>query len=161
MICVSLLITFDACLSAPKILWTARISLRGNLNVILDCKARDIPIIPVQFFALHGFSLILCFVLSIGGFMLYRVIRIRRMRESNQEAVLLALCSKTFTSKVIIFRLHSEIIFRWWWPFLFCSFTTFWWFYVDACMYLRLEIITVHDSHITISLIEDWYRDMF
>ncbi|KAJ7963849.1 DEAD-box ATP-dependent RNA helicase [Quillaja saponaria] len=31
------------------------------------------------------------------------VIRIRRMREINQEAVLLALCSKTFTSKVIIF----------------------------------------------------------
>lgn len=32
------------------------------------------------------------------------VVRIRRMREVNQEAVLLALCSKTFTSKVIIFR---------------------------------------------------------
>ncbi|XP_065881941.1 DEAD-box ATP-dependent RNA helicase 28 [Euphorbia lathyris] len=31
------------------------------------------------------------------------VIRIRRMREVNQEAVLLALCSKTFTSKVIVF----------------------------------------------------------
>ncbi|PKI66360.1 hypothetical protein CRG98_013162 [Punica granatum] len=31
------------------------------------------------------------------------VVRIRRMRETNQEAVLLALCSKTFTSKVIIF----------------------------------------------------------
>ncbi|KAL5706470.1 RNA helicase [Ranunculus cassubicifolius] len=31
------------------------------------------------------------------------VVRIRRMREVNQEAVLLALCSKTFTSKVIIF----------------------------------------------------------
>ncbi|KAA8528760.1 hypothetical protein F0562_036115 [Nyssa sinensis] len=31
------------------------------------------------------------------------VIRIRRMREVNQEAVLLVLCSKTFTSKVIIF----------------------------------------------------------
>uniref|UniRef100_A0A5B6ZJ45 DEAD-box ATP-dependent RNA helicase 28 n=1 Tax=Davidia involucrata TaxID=16924 RepID=A0A5B6ZJ45_DAVIN len=31
------------------------------------------------------------------------VIRIRRMREVNQEAVLLALCSKTFTSRVIIF----------------------------------------------------------
>ncbi|KAJ4963145.1 hypothetical protein NE237_023084 [Protea cynaroides] len=31
------------------------------------------------------------------------VIRVRRMREANQEAVLLALCSKTFTSKVIIF----------------------------------------------------------
>lgn len=26
------------------------------------------------------------------------------MREGNQEAVLLALCSKTFTSKVIVFR---------------------------------------------------------
>ncbi|XP_059634590.1 DEAD-box ATP-dependent RNA helicase 28 [Cornus florida] len=31
------------------------------------------------------------------------VVRIRRMREVNQEAVLLALCSKTFTAKVIIF----------------------------------------------------------
>ncbi|XP_010920141.1 DEAD-box ATP-dependent RNA helicase 28 isoform X2 [Elaeis guineensis] len=31
------------------------------------------------------------------------VVRIRRMREVNQEAVLLALCSKTFTQKVIIF----------------------------------------------------------
>ncbi|KAM7500396.1 hypothetical protein LguiA_024810 [Lonicera macranthoides] len=31
------------------------------------------------------------------------VVRIRRMREGNQEAVLLALCSKTFTSKAIIF----------------------------------------------------------
>ncbi|CAB4296146.1 unnamed protein product [Prunus armeniaca] len=31
------------------------------------------------------------------------VVRIRRMREVNQEAVLLALCSKTFTSRVIIF----------------------------------------------------------
>ncbi|KAH9759138.1 DEAD-box ATP-dependent RNA helicase 28 [Citrus sinensis] len=31
------------------------------------------------------------------------VVRIRRMREVNQEAVLLSLCSKTFTSKVIIF----------------------------------------------------------
>ncbi|XP_071691532.1 DEAD-box ATP-dependent RNA helicase 28-like [Rutidosis leptorrhynchoides] len=31
------------------------------------------------------------------------VVRIRRMREGNQEAVLLALCSTTFTSKVIIF----------------------------------------------------------
>ncbi|KAK1433108.1 hypothetical protein QVD17_10014 [Tagetes erecta] len=31
------------------------------------------------------------------------VVRIRRMREGNQEAVLIALCSKTFTSKVIIF----------------------------------------------------------
>ncbi|KAL0351743.1 UNVERIFIED_CONTAM: DEAD-box ATP-dependent RNA helicase 28 [Sesamum calycinum] len=31
------------------------------------------------------------------------VVRIRRMREGNHEAVLLALCSKTFTSKVIIF----------------------------------------------------------
>ncbi|XP_074279079.1 DEAD-box ATP-dependent RNA helicase 28 [Silene latifolia] len=31
------------------------------------------------------------------------VVRIRRAREAHQEAVLLALCSKTFTSKVIIF----------------------------------------------------------
>ncbi|XP_021755301.1 DEAD-box ATP-dependent RNA helicase 28-like isoform X2 [Chenopodium quinoa] len=31
------------------------------------------------------------------------VVRIRRMREAHYEAVLLALCSKTFTSKVIIF----------------------------------------------------------
>ncbi|OVA07484.1 Helicase [Macleaya cordata] len=31
------------------------------------------------------------------------VVRIRRMREVNQEAVLLALCSKTFAAKVIIF----------------------------------------------------------
>ncbi|KAI9115539.1 hypothetical protein K1719_013208 [Acacia pycnantha] len=31
------------------------------------------------------------------------VVRVRRMREVNQEAVLLALCSKTFTSNVIIF----------------------------------------------------------
>ncbi|XP_028760280.1 DEAD-box ATP-dependent RNA helicase 28 [Neltuma alba] len=31
------------------------------------------------------------------------VVRIRRMREANQEGVLLALCCKTFTSKVIIF----------------------------------------------------------
>ncbi|KAG4991110.1 hypothetical protein JHK87_024567 [Glycine soja] len=31
------------------------------------------------------------------------VVRIRRMSEVNQEAVLLAMCSKTFTSKVIIF----------------------------------------------------------
>ncbi|CAI0395757.1 unnamed protein product [Linum tenue] len=31
------------------------------------------------------------------------VIRIRRMREGNDEAVLLALCTKTFTSKVIVF----------------------------------------------------------
>ncbi|KAK9165141.1 hypothetical protein Scep_000332 [Stephania cephalantha] len=31
------------------------------------------------------------------------VVRIRRMREVNQEAVLLSLCTKTFTSKVIIF----------------------------------------------------------
>ncbi|XP_038900039.1 DEAD-box ATP-dependent RNA helicase 28 [Benincasa hispida] len=31
------------------------------------------------------------------------VVRLRRMREVNQEAVLLALCSKTFTSKVIVF----------------------------------------------------------
>jgi len=28
------------------------------------------------------------------------------MREVNQEAVLLAMCSKTFTAKVIIFRFH-------------------------------------------------------
>ncbi|KAJ6818923.1 DEAD-box ATP-dependent RNA helicase 28 [Iris pallida] len=31
------------------------------------------------------------------------VVRIRRMREVNQEAVLLALCSKTFTKEVIVF----------------------------------------------------------
>ncbi|CAH9129482.1 unnamed protein product [Cuscuta epithymum] len=31
------------------------------------------------------------------------VVRIRRMQELNQEAMLLALCSKTFTSKVIVF----------------------------------------------------------
>lgn len=31
------------------------------------------------------------------------IIRIRGMREANQEAVLLALCSKTFTKKVIVF----------------------------------------------------------
>ncbi|TYJ34882.1 hypothetical protein E1A91_A05G198500v1 [Gossypium mustelinum] len=31
------------------------------------------------------------------------VVRIRRMREVNQEAVLLSLCTKTFTSRVIIF----------------------------------------------------------
>ncbi|KAK3222850.1 hypothetical protein Dsin_009875 [Dipteronia sinensis] len=31
------------------------------------------------------------------------VVRIRRIREVNQEAVLLSLCTKTFTSKVIIF----------------------------------------------------------
>ncbi|KAE9591041.1 putative RNA helicase [Lupinus albus] len=31
------------------------------------------------------------------------VVRIRRMREVNQEAVLLAMCSKTFTARVIIF----------------------------------------------------------
>ncbi|KAK2424872.1 DEAD-box ATP-dependent RNA helicase [Trifolium repens] len=31
------------------------------------------------------------------------VVRLRNMREVNQEAVLLAMCSKTFTSKVIIF----------------------------------------------------------
>ncbi|XP_075517082.1 DEAD-box ATP-dependent RNA helicase 28 [Primulina tabacum] len=31
------------------------------------------------------------------------VVRIRRLREANQEAVVLALCSKTFTDKVIIF----------------------------------------------------------
>ncbi|XP_015954163.2 LOW QUALITY PROTEIN: DEAD-box ATP-dependent RNA helicase 28 [Arachis duranensis] len=33
----------------------------------------------------------------------FKVVRIRRLREANQEAVLLAMCSKTFTSKVIIF----------------------------------------------------------
>lgn len=38
----------------------------------------------------------------------FRVVRIRRFREVNQEAVLLALCSKTFTQKVIIFRFHSS-----------------------------------------------------
>ena len=44
-----------------------------------------------------------------------RVVRIRRMREVNQEAVLLALCSKTFTSKVIIFRFSMmSSIFCWW-----------------------------------------------
>lgn len=32
------------------------------------------------------------------------MIRIRRAREGNEEAVLLALCSRTFTSRVIIFR---------------------------------------------------------
>ncbi|KAH0455487.1 hypothetical protein IEQ34_015519 [Dendrobium chrysotoxum] len=31
------------------------------------------------------------------------IVRIRRIREANQEAVLLALCSKTFTEKVIVF----------------------------------------------------------
>ncbi|XP_055834728.1 DEAD-box ATP-dependent RNA helicase 28 isoform X2 [Solanum dulcamara] len=31
------------------------------------------------------------------------VVRIRRMREGNHEAVLLSLCTKTFTSKVIVF----------------------------------------------------------
>ncbi|PKA66451.1 DEAD-box ATP-dependent RNA helicase 28 [Apostasia shenzhenica] len=31
------------------------------------------------------------------------IVRIRRMREANQEAVLLALCSKTFREKVIVF----------------------------------------------------------
>ncbi|KAL1542899.1 DEAD-box ATP-dependent RNA helicase 28 [Salvia divinorum] len=31
------------------------------------------------------------------------VIRIRRMREGNQEAVLLSICSKSFTSRVIVF----------------------------------------------------------
>ncbi|GAB2228410.1 hypothetical protein Drorol1_Dr00010248 [Drosera rotundifolia] len=31
------------------------------------------------------------------------VIRIRRMREAHQEAILLSICSRTFTSKVIIF----------------------------------------------------------
>ncbi|GFY86254.1 DEA(D/H)-box RNA helicase family protein [Actinidia rufa] len=37
------------------------------------------------------------------------VVRIRRMREVNQEAVLLALCSKTFTSKVIIFQVFNDV----------------------------------------------------
>ncbi|GKU90117.1 hypothetical protein SLEP1_g4157 [Rubroshorea leprosula] len=32
------------------------------------------------------------------------LVRVHGMREVNQEAVLLSLCSKTFTSKVIIFR---------------------------------------------------------
>ncbi|KAA0041501.1 DEAD-box ATP-dependent RNA helicase 28 isoform X2 [Cucumis melo var. makuwa] len=32
-----------------------------------------------------------------------RVVRLRRMHEVNQEVVLLSLCSKTFTSKVIVF----------------------------------------------------------
>lgn len=40
------------------------------------------------------------------SFFFSRVVRIRRMREVNQEAVLLAMCTKTFTSKVIIFRFH-------------------------------------------------------
>ncbi|VFR03579.1 unnamed protein product [Cuscuta campestris] len=40
------------------------------------------------------------------------VVRIRRMREANQEAVLLALCSKTFTSKVIIFSGTREATHR-------------------------------------------------
>lgn len=31
------------------------------------------------------------------------------MREGNQEAVLLALCSRTFTSKVIIFRFAARV----------------------------------------------------
>jgi hypothetical protein len=35
---------------------------------------------------------------------LHRVVRIRRARESNQEAVLLAICLKTFKRSVIIFR---------------------------------------------------------
>lgn len=34
-----------------------------------------------------------------------RVVRIRRTREANQEAVLLSLCTRTFKEKVIIFRL--------------------------------------------------------
>ncbi|KAK9164505.1 hypothetical protein Syun_005407 [Stephania yunnanensis] len=37
------------------------------------------------------------------------VVRIRRMREVNQEAVLLSLCTKTFTSKAIIFRLKLTL----------------------------------------------------
>ncbi|KAG8048674.1 hypothetical protein GUJ93_ZPchr0009g1019 [Zizania palustris] len=37
------------------------------------------------------------------------VIRIRRTREANQEAVLLALCLKTFKDKVIILELHGNL----------------------------------------------------
>lgn len=33
------------------------------------------------------------------------MVRIRRTREANQEAVLLSLCTRTFKEKVIIFRL--------------------------------------------------------
>ncbi|KAK9755079.1 hypothetical protein RND81_01G001200 [Saponaria officinalis] len=40
------------------------------------------------------------------------VVRIRRMREAHQEAVLLALCSKTFTSKVIIFSGTKKVAHR-------------------------------------------------
>ncbi|RWW09124.1 hypothetical protein GW17_00027405 [Ensete ventricosum] len=39
------------------------------------------------------------------GMLTERFVRIRRAREINQEAVLLSLCSKTFTQKVIIFSL--------------------------------------------------------
>lgn len=35
------------------------------------------------------------------------------MRELNQEAVLLALCTKTFTLKVIIFRYHAWLFHFW------------------------------------------------
>lgn len=44
--------------------------------------------------------------------LLCRVVRICRIREVNREAVLLALCSGTFTSKVIIFR-WSGIALNW------------------------------------------------
>ncbi|KAI3929106.1 hypothetical protein MKW92_027689 [Papaver armeniacum] len=40
------------------------------------------------------------------------VVRVRRAREVNQEAVLLALCSKTFTSQVIIFSGTKEAAHR-------------------------------------------------
>ncbi|KAI3922627.1 hypothetical protein MKX01_006316 [Papaver californicum] len=40
------------------------------------------------------------------------VVRVRRTREVNQEAVLLALCSKTFTSQVIIFSGTKEAAHR-------------------------------------------------
>ncbi|KAK4351862.1 hypothetical protein RND71_027380 [Anisodus tanguticus] len=39
------------------------------------------------------------------------VVRIRRMREGNHEAVLLALCTKTFTSKVIVFRFSANYLY--------------------------------------------------
>lgn len=42
----------------------------------------------------------------------YRVVRIRRAREANQEAVLLALCMKTFKKNVIIFRFVFRITFH-------------------------------------------------
>ncbi|KAL9225761.1 hypothetical protein vseg_001649 [Gypsophila vaccaria] len=40
------------------------------------------------------------------------VVRIRRNREAHQEAVLLALCSKTFTSRVIIFSGKKDVTHR-------------------------------------------------